>query len=106
MAARVITTVLIAVFAVGITEFLIAIYMIVRSKDSPARRKARELDDIGQIEYLGAYTEKQQEKERKRRVRKLRKKFRRKRIREKFHGITGNHKEKQGTGRAPEADQE
>ena len=41
MAARVITTVLIAVFAVGITEFLIAIYMIVRSKDSPARRKAR-----------------------------------------------------------------
>lgn len=106
MAARVITTVLIAVFAVGITEFLIVIYMIVRSKDSPARRKARELDDIGQIEYLRAYTEKQQEKERKRRVRKLRKKFRRKRIREKFHGITGNHKEKQGTGRAPEADQE
>ena len=103
MAARVIATVLIAVFAVG---FLIAIYMIVRSKDSPARREARELDDIGQIEYLRAYTEKQQEKERKRRVRKLRKKLRRKRIREKFHGITGNHKEKQGAGRAPEADQE
>lgn len=106
MAAKVIIAVLITVFAVGITEFLIVIYMIVRSKDSPARREARELDDIGQIEYLRAYTEKQQEKERKRRVRKLRKKLRRKRIREKFHGITGNHKEKQGAGRAPEADQE
>lgn len=100
MAARVIIAVLIAVFAVGITEFLIAIYMIVKSKDSPARREARELDDIGQIEYLKAYMEKQQEKERKRHVRKLRKKFRRNRIREKFHGITGNHKEKQGAGRA------
>ena len=106
MAARVIIAVLITVFAVGITEFLIAIYMIVKSKDSPARREARELDDIGQIEYLKAYMEKQQEKERKRHVRKLRKKFRRNRIREKFHGITGNHKEKQGAGRAPEAGQE
>lgn len=106
MAARVIIAVLITVFAVGITEFLIAIYMIVKSKDSPARREARELDDIGQIEYLKAYMEKQQEKERKRHVRKLRKKFRRNRIREKFHGITGNHKEKQGAGRVPEADQE
>lgn len=106
MAAKVIIAVLITVFAVGITEFLIAIYMIVKSKDSPARREARELDDIGQIEYLKAYMEKQQEKERKRDVRKLRKKFRRNRIREKFHGITGNHKEKQGAGRAPEADQE
>ena len=94
MAARVIIAVLITVFAVGITEFLIAIYMIVKSEDSPARREARELDDIGQIEYLKAYMEKQQEKERRRRVRKLRKKFRRKRIREKFHGITGNHKKK------------
>lgn len=106
MAARVIIAVLITVFAVGITEFLIAIYMIVKSKDSPARREARELDDIGQIEYLKAYMEKQQEKERKRHVRKLRKKFRRNRIREKFYGIAGNHKKKQGDARAPEEDQE
>lgn len=94
MAARVIIAVLITVFAVGITEFLIVIYMIVKSKDSPARREARELDDIGQIEYLKAYMEKQQEKERRRHVRKLRKKFRRNRIREKFYGIAGNHKKK------------
>lgn len=94
MAARVIIAVLITVFAVGITEFLIAIYMIVKSKDSPARREARELDDIGQVEYLKAYMEKQQEKERRRHVRKLRKKFRRNRIREKFYGIAGNHKKK------------
>lgn len=106
MAARVIIAVLITVFAVGITEFLIAIYMIVKSKDSPARREARELDDIGQIEYLKAYMEKQQKKERKRHVRKLRKKFRRNRIREKFYGIAGNHKKKQGAARAPEEDQE
>lgn len=106
MVARVIIAVLITVFAVGITEFLIAIYMIVKSKDSPARREARELDDIGQIEYLKAYMEKQQEKERKRHVRKLRKKFRRNRIREKFYGIAGNHKKKQGAARAPEEDQE
>lgn len=106
MAARVIIAVLITVFAVGITEFLIAIYMIVKSKDSPARREARELDDIGQIESLKAYMEKQQEKERKRHVRKLRKKFRRNRIREKFYGIAGNHKKKQGAARAPEEDQE
>lgn len=91
MAARVIIAVLITVFAVGITEFLIAIYMIVKSKDSPARREARELDDIGQIEYLKAYMEKQQEKERKRHVRKLRKKFRRKRIREIIHGKKTDH---------------
>ena len=38
MVARVIIAVLITIFAVGITEFLIAIYMIVKSKDSPARR--------------------------------------------------------------------
>lgn len=106
MAARVIIAVLITVFVVGITESLIAIYMIVKSKDSPARREARELDDIGQIEYLKAYMEKQQEKERKRHVRKLRKKFRRNRIREKFYGIAGNHKKKQGAARAPEEDQE
>ena len=106
MAARVLITVLIVIFTVGIAEFLISIYMIVKSKDSPARREARELDDIGQIEYLKAYTEKQQEKEEKRRVRKLRKKIRRNRIREKFYGITGHHKKKQSAGRAPEADQE
>lgn len=106
MAARVIIAVLITVFVVGIMEFLIAIYMIVRSKDSTARREAKEIDDIGQVEYLKEYMKKQQEKEKKRRVRKLRKKLRRKRIREKFHGIAGHHKKKQGAGRTPEADQE
>lgn len=94
MAARVIIAVLITVFIVGITEFLIAIYMIIRNKDSKARQEAREIDDIGQVEYLKEYVKKQQEKEKKRRVRKLRKKLQRKRIREKFHGITGDHKKK------------
>ena len=106
MAARIIIVALITIFTVGIVEFLIAIYMVIRSKDSPARREAREIDDIGQIEYLRVHTEKQQEKEKRKRVRKLRKKFRRNRIREKFHGIAGHHKKKQSAGRAPEADQE
>lgn len=76
MLVKIIITVLLLIFLFGILEFLIAIYVITRGKDIPERRWMRTIDDIGQMEYLKEYAKKQREKEK--RVRKIRKRFRRK----------------------------
>ena len=78
MLVKIIITVLLLIFLFGILEFLIAIYVITRSKDTQERRWMRTIDDIGQMEYLKEYAKKQREKEKKKRARKIRKRFRRK----------------------------
>ena len=78
MLVKIIITVLLLILLFGILEFLIAIYVITRSKDTQERRWMRTIDDIGQMEYLKEYAKKQREKEKKKRVRKIRKRFRRK----------------------------